>query len=615
MTAPLLLPYPRQLTLTGGTFTLPAHGYILTPAAHFFSAQQLQAALPDWQIAAAMQIAAPSIVLQAATLPHPEGYRLTIRASAPAIVIEGAAAGLFYGVQTLIQLLRLYGTALPCLHIEDQPDFAARGVMLDISRDKVPTLATLKHLVARLAHLKINQVQLYMEHTFAYSAHREVWEHATPITPAEILELDVFCRERFVELVPNQNSLGHMERWLKFPRYNDFAECPDGFIPPWGGDQRSASTLDPQDPRSLALITSLYDELLPHFSSRQLNVGGDEPWELGKGKSQAAVEARGGRVYLDFILQLHAAAQARGRQMQFWGDIIMHYPELIPELPRDALALEWGYEANHPFADHSAKFAQAGIPFYVCPGTSSWNTLVGRTANALGNIRLAAEQGLKNGAVGLLNTDWGDNGHWQPLTVSFLGLAYGAAVAWGLAANQDLDIAAALDAFVFDDSAQVMGKLVYELGNVYQMVGPDHINGQIMAYALQWSQARMPNWLERYEAWGKGKANLAPQTLEAAIARVDELSMLLAQAKIHAADAEIILAELTQAARLLQHGAKWLLLAHGAGEQTPAALKAELQALVETQQQVWLMRNRVGGLADSVRRFDLLLGEYDRLAN
>ena len=119
----------------------------------------------------------------------------------------------------------------------------------------------------------------------------------------------------------------------------------------------------------------------------------------------------------------------------FWGDIILQAPELIPELPQDSIALEWGYEHDHAFDERCAKFAEAGIPFYVCPGTSSWNAVAGRTDNALGNLRSAAENGLKHGAIGYLNTDWGDNGHWQYQSTAYLGYVYGAAVSWAVEAN------------------------------------------------------------------------------------------------------------------------------------------------------------------------------------
>jgi hexosaminidase len=233
------------------------------------------------------------------------------------------------------------------------------------------------------------------------------------------------------------------------PRYRDLAECPDGCDTIWGHFDEPF-TLNPLDPRSLALIEELYDELLPNFSSRQLNVGCDETVDLGQGRSKAECEARGiGRVYLDFLLKIYHAVKARNHTMMFWGDIIVQHPELIAELPRDVIALEWGYEADHPFDEDGAKFAQAGIPFYVCPGTSSWNSIVGRTDNALANLRNAAENGLKHGAIGYLITDWGDNGHWQSLPFSYIGFAYGAAVSWAFQANRDMDIARATSFFAF----------------------------------------------------------------------------------------------------------------------------------------------------------------------
>ena len=82
-------------------------------------------------------------------------------------------------------------------------------------------------------------------------------------------------------------------------------------------------SLAPENPGSLELIQSLYDELLPHFTSRMFNVGCDETVDLGQGVSEAACAARGkGRVYLDFLLKIYADVTRRGYTMQFWGDII-----------------------------------------------------------------------------------------------------------------------------------------------------------------------------------------------------------------------------------------------------------------------------------------------------
>ncbi|HEY7091128.1 MAG TPA: family 20 glycosylhydrolase, partial [Tepidisphaeraceae bacterium] len=325
-----------------------------------------------------------------------------IRASTPAMA--------FYARQTLAQLRRQYSDAIPCMRIEDWPDFRVRGVMLDISRDKVPTMPTLLALIDQLADLKINQLQLYTEHTFAYRAHETVWKDCSPMTAAEIRQLDTYCRERFIELVPNQNSFGHLERWLKHSEYRHLAECPDGFRWPWGYRMPTGFSLNPLDPRSLELVEGLFDELLPNFTSKLFNVGCDETFDLGLGRSKAQVERRGReRVYLDFLRKIYDAVKRRGRAMMFWGDIILHKPELIGELPPDMIALNWGYEAEHPFEKETSAFREAGVPFYVCPGTSSWCSFSGRTSNALANLRRAAASGLASGAAGYLITDWGDH--------------------------------------------------------------------------------------------------------------------------------------------------------------------------------------------------------------
>ena len=248
-------------------------------------------------------------------------------------------------------------------------------------------------------------------------------------TARDILALDRFCQERFIELVPNQNSFGHLRRWLIREPYRQLAEAPNGCDTVWGHFDEPFS-LYPGDPASLDFLRSLYDELLPHFSSRQFNVGCDETVDLGQGRSKALAQEIGvGKIYLDFLLTIHREVSARGYVMQFWGDIVVKHPELVPQLPRDLIALVWGYEADHPFDDECRQFAAAGVPFYVCPGTSAWNSIVGRTTNAFDNLRYAAESGLRHGAGGYIITDWGDNGHWQPLSVSYVPLLYGAALA------------------------------------------------------------------------------------------------------------------------------------------------------------------------------------------
>jgi N-acetyl-beta-hexosaminidase len=373
-----LLPYPRTLTPGEGSYLLqPNRRIVLEGAAPWelgAAGRRLQAALAehaqvDWELAASPlgppeEIGA-TLRIAPGDVTHEQGYTLAI--TPEGMVVEApTATGVFYGICTLAQILQQQGRELPALRVTDWPDLAVRGLMLDISRDKVPRMETLFPLIDQLAGWKLNQIQLYTEHTFAYRQHPDVWATASPVTGDEILALDAFCRERHIELVPNQNSLGHMHRWLIHPRYAALAEIQGEFMTPWGQTMRGPWSLSPLDPGSLELMSSIYDELLPHFSSTQFNVGCDEPFDLGQGRSKEACAERGTeRVYLDYLLKIYQQVTARDHRMQFWGDIIVQAPDLISELPKDSLALEWGYEANHPFDEHGQHFAASGIPFYV----------------------------------------------------------------------------------------------------------------------------------------------------------------------------------------------------------------------------------------------------------
>ena len=306
------------------------------------------------------------------------------------------------------------------------------GYQLDISRCRVPTMPTVKRMVDVLASLGYNQFQLYTEHTFAYVKHETVWREASPMTADEIRELDAYCAAKGIELVPNQNSFGHLEHWLRHPEYNDLAEMPHGGakVKRWGNYvSRFPMSICPTDPRSVTFLAELYDELFPCFRSRYINVGCDETIELEdaecKGRSAAEIRAKGAsRVYLDFLLKIHALCAERKHTMMFWGDIILHKPELIPELPEDVVCLNWGYEANHPFAKQTAAFRDAKRRFIVCPGTSAWGSLSGRTSNMMANIENAITNGLANGMSGILIADWGDGGNPNPWTVSLPAIVY-----------------------------------------------------------------------------------------------------------------------------------------------------------------------------------------------
>lgn len=432
-------------------------------------------ALPAAQPAKAIQIRRTDTAP-----PQAEGYALTVDQRGLRIEFR-EPAGLRAATATLQQMCRQFGRQLPGVQIRDWPDFARRGVMLDISRGRVPKLETLLDLAEKLASFKINELQLYTEHTFAYRQYRSVWQSWGALTASEIRRLAARCRELGIDLVPNQNSFGHLRYFLADPRLKPLAELAGPYEAENGDFLRRPTTLAPTARGALPFLRGLYAELLPNFTSDRFNVGCDETWDLGKGRSRRRCESVGqARVYLDFLRQIHREVAGRGKTMLLWGDIVLKHPELISELarlgPPGVIALNWGYEANHPFATEAAQFAKAGIPFYVCPGTSTWQTLVGRHDNALANLRAAAKAGQQHGAVGYLNTDWGDGGHPQPLAVSWPMFAAGAGLAWNAASQPERVLAAVLDRDIFEDPAGRLGAAALALGLAHQRLGVKAVN-------------------------------------------------------------------------------------------------------------------------------------------
>ena len=479
MTSLCLCPTPKSLSMGEGVFHLQNSAYVLLDDRSLWkslhAAAQRNALTRSLHYAVGSSATTPSVTFfHESELGH-EAYTLTVTEDC-IVITYGDGAGAFYGMTTLVQIIENCGAAIPCLTIEDEPTFPTRGYMLDIGRNKVPKLSECMELADLLAFVKINHMELYIEGIpFEYPSFPHMWQGYDVMTGEDILALDEYCKDRFIELVPTQNNFGHMDKWL-LKEYRHLAECPDGFTFQ-GCFLPNPRCLNPLDPRSAELVRGLADDFLPYFSSDKYNICCDETLELGQGHAKELCEKEGkGRVYLDFLKKVYHSALMHNKKILFWDDIIREYPELLPELPEDAIALEWGYLETEPPAENCKKLQSYGVHYFVCPGTNAWNTMLSRTDQMKANIRLAAENGLKYGAEGLLNTDWGDEGHLQSLPTAYSGILYGAAMAWSPVESRDLDLAGVLDTLIFKDAAHVMGQLVLDAGNYYLYEGKHPVN-------------------------------------------------------------------------------------------------------------------------------------------
>ncbi|MGI9431433.1 MAG: glycoside hydrolase family 20 zincin-like fold domain-containing protein [Myxococcota bacterium] len=583
MVAPPLLPRPRKIRLREGRFRTRADTPIVLRQTDEHSVRSAKALGAAIESATGRRLPIESharadglgrrIELQREG-EHGDGYRVRIRTNDIELVGEGPA-GLRYAVETLSQLFRAgRGGSVPTGSIDDAPDLEHRGVLIDISRGKVPTVATLRGVLDWMVGMKLNLLMLYTEHTFQFRRHPAIGRGWSPLSAADLLELDAYAAERHIELVPTLQSLGHMHHLLKMRRYRPLAESPRRW------------SVSPAVPEVYELLDDLYSEYLGNFRSGWFNANCDEPVDLGRGRSREWAERVGrGAVFRAHLERVSALARRYGKKTMFWGDVVHEHPEQIPLLDRDNLLLDWWYEANHDF-DRVRVFRDHSIPFMVCSGTTSWNTLFPRGDNAIENIAGHARAGKKYGARGLINTDWGDNGHYNLLGNSIHALSYGAQASWGTDRVEPGALDRAISLHVFGDRSGAIGRLYRRMGGIHA-TGFDHFNNSPLKtlyfddvhqgkFYPQVKPTILARTLRALERERERFAAIAPQWAERPIAR-EELRFAI--------DASVLAAE------------------KGLGKKSPRRLAREQERLMGRHRELWLRRNRPSNFGATERLY------------
>lgn len=336
-----------------------------------------------------------------------EGYKITF--DGEIVVDADSVKGAFYAIQTIRQIVK--NGYYDVKEINDAPDFDVRGFYYDITRGRIPTLESLKNLVDTLAYHKINMLQLYVEHVFPFKEYDGIYQRTGYITAEETKELDKYCQENFIELVPSLSCFGHLYELLQTEKYKHLCELPDYEPQTIYWQQRMAHhTIDPSNPDSFELIKSLIDQYMPLFTSDKFNICCDETFDLGKGRN---VGKDVGELYVGFVKKVLEYVRSKGKLPMMWGDIINAHTELIDELG-ETVFLSWGYDANVK-PDTINKIRDAGKMQYVCPGCSNWTSLIEMVQTSVPNIYKMTKYGYEVGAKGVLNTCWGDYGHISPI--------------------------------------------------------------------------------------------------------------------------------------------------------------------------------------------------------
>ncbi len=585
-----LLPRPRHLSLSGESVKVPSTLSLFSIERGLARAAGIVATEPACTEA--------HIIIETDLILGQEEYHLFIgETTGCAIKIRSSSRiGSLHALKTLRQLLDHFGTTLPAMQIEDSPAFANRGIMLDVSRNRVPKMSELLRLVRQFASWKINHIQLYTEHTFKYLGHDEVWRGASPLTPLEIRLLDKECRELGITLAANQNCFGHMTRWLKHPRYASLAETHGDWE--WEGRMLPGPfSLCPLDPGSIDLVDGLLEQLLPNFSSGLVNIGCDETLDLGQGRSKDEVAKRGeSTLYFDFVDKIVARVKKRGFKPMFWADIALSHPEELHRVPDGMISLAWGYEPDAPFAEWCKRLRDVGSEVWVCPGTSSWRSITGRTTERRQNVSAAVEQGLASGASGFLMTDWGDEGHRQQWPIALIGLAEAAEAAWsGKSEHPDNET---LDKHLFSGSKGVaqwlcmIGDADLPLRRIYGKPTTDGLSTPLRNSSALFNEMHRPElprpltphlsevWHETLSSIKELSANIPltdPQTTSELLLTADvaELAANIALLNVNPNSGKIFSEELVQ----------------------------NIDRIIIEHSRLWRLRSRPGGLAESVTHY------------
>lgn len=378
-----------------------------------------------------------------------DGEKYTIDITENSInVVANGKNGAFYAIQTLIQIFK--EEKIPCLHIEDWPDFAYRGHYYDITRGKIPTLNSLKEVVNLLARFKINSFQLYVEHVYEFNETKELIKKTGYITKEELIELDKYCFDNFIEFIPSIATFGHMYEILEQEKYKHLRVLKDFKAPHnFWVTRMQHHTIDPNNPESIELVKSLISQYYPNFKSDKFNICGDETFDLDSTFGEQA-----GEIYVKFIKDVANFLTSQGKKVMMWADIVLQHPETIKDLPDDIYFLNWNYWKNPP-ESIVEKLAKTGKKQIVCPGVCNWSRFCENLEYGQSNIEKLIDLGYKYGAVGVLNTSWGDYANPSSTELYLQGMVLGAAKSWAIETKTNQEFYGLLDKLLYGKTGAV----------------------------------------------------------------------------------------------------------------------------------------------------------------
>ncbi len=388
-----------------------------------------------------------------------QGYALDV---GPREIVVGGkdAAGLFYGVQTLRQLVvpDSANTRVLGVRVRDWPALATRGTQVDLARGPVPKLEYLERIVRTIAEFKMNALFMYIEDSFRVEGEPLVGLLSDTLTRDDWKALVAYAAPYHVEIIPAVEACGHLHKILRFEQYSGLAERPHGHV------------LAADGPGAFTFLERFFGQLTPVFPSPYVHIGCDETVELGLGRGAEAVQKQGyGEVYVDNLIRVHDLVRRYNKQVMFWGDIAVEHPEMIPRLPKDLIVASWEY-GYHPSYDRWLKpFDGTGLKIFVCPWVANTSLIVPDYEEAAANIEGFLTDGKKAGAIGTDVTVWNDDGE-SLYGPNWWSIVYGAACAWEPGRTDVSEFNQKFDWAFFRNTEHRLTEAIMKLGHVNEVI-------------------------------------------------------------------------------------------------------------------------------------------------
>jgi len=432
-----LMPQPRKIAYGSGQFKLKrlSIGFVKKPCAEDeFAAQELlrviSNVIPEKILIRKSGVSGAAIIFERTGESDPlpiagektgpdsrESYRIKVTPKGIKITAP-SSAGLFYGVQTLRQMIEGSGDKayIPEAEIEDWPVMVYRGFMMDMSHSQLPKVEEIKNQIDFLSFWKGNQYYFYSEVSIELDGYPLLMADAR-YTKEQVKEIIDYARDRHIDVVPNMELYGHLHGLFRLEQYSDLSVTPYGW------------EFIPDDPRVTPLLDDWITQIAKLFPSPFFHIGFDETvfLEYQAGKQGKTPE----EVYLFMLKKTTDLVEREGKIPMIWADMLQKYPSIIPEIPKNAIAVPWHYSAldDDKYEKLLGPFKSYGNRMIVQGAIRNWNWVAPVFEASFSNTDALIRAGRKYNACGFINSGWTDD----PLTLmrtGFPDIAYGSVASW-----------------------------------------------------------------------------------------------------------------------------------------------------------------------------------------